>query len=58
MLNLIPVGRLIITADQAYHRGVIWKLDYGFRAMHRYAVVGEKVVEDWAQHTALWYPSV
>ncbi len=25
--------------------------------MHRYAVVGEKGVEYWAQHTALWYSS-
>ncbi len=55
MLNLIPVGRLIIAADQAYRRGVICKL---VRAMNRYAVVGEQGVEDWAQHTALWYPSV
>ncbi len=29
MLNLVPVGRLIIAADQAYYRGVICKLDYG-----------------------------
>lgn len=27
-------------------------------AMYRYAVVGKKGVENWAQNTALWYASV
>ena len=61
MLNLIPVGRLIIAADQAttvVSSPSLITLRYGVRAMRRYTVVGEKGVEDWAQHTPQWYPSV
>lgn len=48
LLNLHPVGRFIVIADQANHRGVVCKLDYGIRAMYRYAVMGEEGAEDWA----------
>ncbi|MCI4374885.1 hypothetical protein PGIGA_G00011690 [Pangasianodon gigas] len=44
MLDLLPVSRLIVTSDQAYHRGVICKLDNAVRGMYRYAVMGEKGV--------------
>ena len=33
VLDLIPVGRLVIPSDQAYHSGVVCKLGYGVRTM-------------------------
>ena len=35
MLDLVPVGRLVIPSDQTYHCGVVCKLDYGVRTMYR-----------------------
>ena len=46
MLDLFPVGRLIIVADEANHRCVVCKLDNGIRTMYRCAVVGEEGVEE------------
>lgn len=58
MLKHLPVGHLIIAAHQAFHCGVVCKLDYGARVMYRYAVMGEEGEENWAQNIALWYASV
>ncbi len=37
----LPVGRLIVTSDQAYHRGVICELNYGIGTIDWSAVMGE-----------------
>lgn len=58
MLYFLPVGCLIVVADEANHRCIIHKLDDGVRSMYRSAVVGEEGVEEWAKHTALWYACV
>uniref|UniRef100_A0A3Q3F8Y3 Endosomal/lysosomal proton channel TMEM175 n=1 Tax=Labrus bergylta TaxID=56723 RepID=A0A3Q3F8Y3_9LABR len=58
MLYLLPVGRVIVVADEANHRCIVCKLDDGVGSMYRSAVVGEEGVEEWAQHTALWYACV
>ena len=50
--DLVPVGRLIVPSDQAYHRGVVCKLDFGVRTMHH-----EEGVQKAAQRkafVALW----
>ncbi|KAF0039232.1 hypothetical protein F2P81_007467 [Scophthalmus maximus] len=54
MLYLLPVGCLVVVADEANHRRIVRKLDDGVGSMYRSAVVGEEGVEEWAQHTALW----
>ena len=41
VLDLFPVGRLIVVADEANHRCVVCKLENGIRTMYRCAVVGE-----------------
>ena len=46
VLNLFPVGRLIVVADEANHRCVVCKLETGVKAMYRCAVVGKEGVED------------
>ena len=33
VLDLVPVGRLVIFSDQAYHHGVVYNLDYGVRTI-------------------------
>ncbi len=58
MLYLLPVGSLIVVSDEANYCGVICKLDDGVGSMHRPAVMGVEGVEEWAQHTALWYAGV
>src|SRR4029434_1184605 len=58
VLDLFPVGRLIVVTDEANHRCVVCKLDNGIRTMYSCAVVGEKGVEERAQHAALWDTSV
>src|SRR4029434_6555309 len=52
VLNLLPVGRLIVVADETNHRCVICKLYNGIRTMYSCAVVGEEGVEERAQHAA------
>lgn len=58
VLYLLPVGCLIIVADEADHRVVVHKWDDGVGSMYRSAVLGEEGVAGWAQHTALWYTCV
>ena len=48
--TLIPAGRLVITSDQTYYRGVICELDYGVGARHRNAVMGQQGVQMRAYH--------
>ena len=55
-LYLLPVGSLVVVSE-ASHRGVIRKLD-GVGSIHRLTVVGVEGLEEWAQHTALWYAGV
>ena len=57
VLDLLPVGCLIVVGDEADHRCVVCKFD-GVGAVHWFAVVGEEGVEERAQHTALWDTSV
>ena len=56
--DFLPLGCLIITGDQAYHRNVIRKLDDGVGVMRGHAVVGEQGVQEWTKHTPLWGPCV
>src|SRR4029434_1604014 len=42
VLNLLPVRRLIVVADEANHRCVVCKLYNGIRTMYSCAVVGEE----------------
>lgn len=58
LLYLLPVGCLIVVADDANHHCVVRKRDDGVGSMYRSAVMGEQGVEEWAQHTALWYTCV
>lgn len=58
VLDLLPIGRLIIVPDETHHRRVVRKLNDGVGAMYRGEVIGEQREEKGAQHTALWDPSV
>ncbi|XP_030634822.1 microfibril-associated glycoprotein 4-like [Chanos chanos] len=58
VLDLVPVGHLIVPSDQAYHHDAFCKLDYGVRTMYRNTVMGEEGVQKKAQHTALWHTGV
>ena len=55
---LLPVGRLIVVADEANLLLCCLQLDDGIRTMYRCAVVGEEGVEERTRHTALWYAGV
>lgn len=49
---------IIISTDQAYHCGVICKLDYGGRAINGCAVMDEQRVEERAKCIVPWNTSV
>ena len=55
---LIPICYFVLISDQAHHRGVICKLDYGIGAINRGAVVSEEREEQRPQHTTLRHASV
>ena len=47
VLNLIPVGRLIVVTDEAHHRSVVCKPDDGVGAMNSSAAIGEEGSGHW-----------
>ena len=58
VFDLLPVGQLIVFADETNHCCVVCELDNGFITMCRCAVKGEEVVKEGAQHASLWNTSV
>ncbi len=56
--HLLPVGRLIVVGDQAYHRCVISKSDDDIGAVCCCTVVCVQGVQEWAEDTALRSTSV
>lgn len=58
MLNLLPVGSLIVLRYQPYNGGIISKFYYGVSRMNGWAVLGKEGVNDGAEDTPLWCVSV
>ena len=56
--DLLPIGRLIIVGDQAYHCCVVRKLNDGVGVMFGHAVVGEQAIQEGTKYTALRGPSL
>nr|AAM55226.1 CA protein [Schistosoma japonicum] len=56
--HLLPVGRLVVVGNQAYHCSVVCKLNDSVGGVHGHAVVGEQGVQERAQNAPLWGPSV
>ena len=54
--HLLPVGRLVIVGNQAYHCSVVWKRDDWVGGVRGHAVVGEKGVQEGAENAPLWGP--
>ena len=57
-LYLLPVGRLVVVGNHAYHYSVVCKLDGRVGGVHGHAVVGEQGVQERALNPTLWGPSV
>lgn len=55
MIHLLPVGGLIAVLNEAYHCGVIHKLDDGVGAIGRFAVMREEEVEEETHHSLVVY---
>lgn len=58
MLNLLPVGCLVVVSYQSYYGGIISKLDNGIARMNGGTVIGEEGVEEGTKNTSLWCASV
>ena len=56
--DLIPIVRLTVVCDQAYHCCVVSKLNDGVGVVFGHAVVGEQGVQEWTKYTPLRGPSV
>ena len=58
VFGLLPIGRLIVVGDQAYHCCVASKLNNGVGVVFGHAVMGEQVVQEGTKYTPLRGPSV
>ena len=56
--DLLPLDCLIVVSDQAYHCGVVSKLNDGVGVVFGHAVIGEQGVQEETEHTPLMGPSV
>ena len=56
--DLLPIGRLIVVGDQAYHRCVVCKLNDGVGVVFGHTVVSEQGVQEGTKYTPLRGPSV
>ena len=56
--DFLPIGRLIVVSDQAYHCCVVRKLNDGVGVVFGHAVVGEQGIQEGTMYTPLRGPSV
>ena len=56
--DLLPIGRLIVVSDQAYHCCVVSKLNDSVGVAFGHLIMGEQGIQEGTKHTPLRGPSV